>query len=239
MTTDTKYDDQCAPRKLVVILNGRYGVMLRDNPGHECPDGQDHCTDCPDILVFAAEVHCHQYKINGQDWHGRKHHLLGVASSMSRYLSDYGLSGGKTFEVDLRKVSFLKDVKPHAAISLPFPDNIYAHRLTDFAFRDGASAGPHYVSIPGALVFEYDSSISPRIYPDDISPIDSGMGFDYFYIFAGPGAGMNDDDLHHARSAWSQFTKHFDGLTCELFGATICNCGESANIATQPASLMR
>src|SRR5271166_920234 len=161
----TNQSEDSEYNKLLVIMNGPFGVVLRDVPGHIHHRNHSNCPDCPDVLVFAADVHDHIYTINGADWSGTDHPLDGVDSSHdgNRYLWDYGLSGGRAFELDHRKFKMDPSCEPHAAICLPFPDRIYPHRNMDIAFRDGTNPGPHFGSVAGALVFEYNNWHDPMV----------------------------------------------------------------------------
>jgi hypothetical protein len=218
-----------------------FGVMLRDVPGHKKHVGGEHRSCCPDVLVFAANVHDHITTINGHPWNYRRiRHLDGVPGATRRTLLDYGLANGKVFEMDARKFQLDSSIRPQAAISVPFPDFIYPHRPMDIAFRDGTDAGPHHAAVPGALVFQYDAWTQPVIKPDNIRPTHSikdgcGRQPDYFFLYAGlKDPDFPDERLIHARHAWCQFTRHWKGMCFELFGAVAC---EPVIDTTDPAGI--
>ena len=235
-----KQDRDVESGKLLVIMNGPFGIALRDAPGHPHHPHKTRCPKCPDVLVFAADVHDHEYAINRRPWLGTKHHLEGVNSSHdhNRCLSDFGLAGGRVVELDTRTLTFNGSCAPHASVNLPFPDRIHLHRLMDFAYRTGSDPGPHYGAVPGALVFQYDSWTDPVILPDRIKPNRLRIPCEcdptihqsvrYFFLFAGPTSPAADETLKHSRHAWLQFARHFKDLTFEMFGATVCECVSQA-----------
>jgi hypothetical protein len=233
---NTKYEKPTG-RKLLVILNGPFGVALLDDDMHSSHHGDQQLIG-GSVLVYAADVPEHVCTINRQPWQGTDHALQCVESDpKKRTLLDYGLANGRVFEVDFRRYTFNGRRLPLAGISLPFPNFIYPHRLIDIAFRDGVSAGPHHAGVPTALVLEYRDFTSPIVRPDNIGPLpgqELDIEFDFFYLYAGPKDDSSDDNLTHARHAWFQFTRNWKGLTCELFGATMC---DPANSVKDPAGL--
>lgn len=208
-------DDSCADKRVLVIINGTFGTAFRKG-----------VRVASDVVIFTPVVDDHQYTINNEPFDG-EFRLHGVQSSPNRCLQDYDLEG-RVFTIDTKQYPIDPTVKPHAWIYLGYPKHIVPHRMFNFAFRDGATAGPHVSAVPCALVMEYSTDSPQNVFATGpcgrVDPQPFGDNQYCFYLLAGGLGDRNDDYLIHARNAWRQFASHCDGLSCEIFAAMECDC---------------
>ncbi|HEY4933113.1 MAG TPA: hypothetical protein VII23_16225 [Terriglobales bacterium] len=201
---------------VLVIVNGTFGTAFRKGVG----------TVPSDVVVFTPFVDDHIYTINDQEFKG-VFALNNIPSSPNRTLEDYSLNG-RVFTVDTIQTPLDPHVPPYGRITLPYPNYIIPHRIFDFAYRDGSTAGPHLWAVPCALVLAYKITADPSTIfvsgPNGrIDPIPFAGNPYCFFLRAGGIADMDGPFLAHARNAWRQFRGHCNGLTCEMFTATQCD----------------
>jgi hypothetical protein len=204
---------------LLVSVNGTFGTAFRKGVKGAKSD----------IVVFTPNVEGHDYWINHVKFDG-SYQLHGAPCSPNRSLLDYDLDG-RVFSVDTLKYPVDKNVTPQGWMQIPYPDFIIPHRLLNIAFRDGATAGPHGCNIPGAVLFCYEIKTDTEVWvsgqgqeipPTPLNPLPN---YPNIYIYSLVASGPDDEaqSLTHARDAWSQFSSHCNGLSCELFLVTECN----------------
>jgi hypothetical protein len=214
------HEDAVTSDRVLVIVNGTFGTAFRKGVGV-----------ASDVVIFTPVVDDHTYTINGDSFEG-EFHLKGVKSSPNRCLHDYDLDG-RVFTVDTKQNPVNPAVKPHGWICLGYPNHIIPHRLFNFAFRDGATPGPHVSAVPCALVLEYSLAGKPKDVAVTgrrarIAPQCFAKNKYCFYLRAGGTADKDDQYLVHARNAWRQFAGHCNGLSCEIFAAMECDCDKKA-----------
>lgn len=208
---DSKLSGQCKsgtpipcqkPGGTIFIINGNFILGFRAS----------------DMVLLAPRTNHHEYHLGNCTLSDPTSNLtLVVTDSGPMTIEDYGLTRTALI-LDYVDNKFDSGKTPAVSIVLPYPKNIYAHRLLDIAF-DAKPTPVLLNGISGALALEYDVGAAPTITSlSGFAPVCSNGGYIVFFT-AGPNAQALGEPSVHAKDAWKGLKSHFQALPLSLFAS--------------------
>lgn len=144
--------------------------------------------------------------------------LTNVLGSKRRNIGSYQGLRTHVLAFDAVATQFDTDTPGSVQVTLPYPNEIWAHRLMDVAFETPAAILRRGVA--AALVLKYmpdPKTYKPTTFDNDNNkPYLSSCASLPYYLFNFL-FGADDDSAGHARMAWQGVTDHFGDLQYALF----------------------
>ena len=185
-----------------VVLNGSFGLEFADT-----------------LICFLPLIGGHVYSIDNYPLNTDPNYnleLKGIKPQGKTSLFEYQ-AYGLVYLPEGRGFPYDPTVVPHVKLSLPYPAEIYPHRLFNIGVRTGVNSvieGP----FAGALVLSYPPGDAPSI--QGIQGYNATLVNNQYYKVAiraynpTPGPTMTPDS--HAHMSWAGLSTHFKGMNSEL-----------------------
>ncbi|HEY4933112.1 MAG TPA: hypothetical protein VII23_16220 [Terriglobales bacterium] len=184
-----------------VILNGTFGLVFSKSG----------------LTYFSPKVDDHQYRLDNYDLGkmGVSSLNLNVAGSApgTRTAGSYDDLLGFYYSPNDDKFYYNKNVIPKVQLTLPFPTQIYPHRLLGISINRIATI-PAAIAIngrAGALVLRYEVTSGAPFAPtvDEIRNYKASIVNNHYQILVTASATTNMSSDEHARMAWTALAQHF------------------------------
>lgn len=190
-----------APLPTYVILNGIFGLRFRDS----------------DLLCFLPEVTGHNYRIDEyDDLCSPGPHPMSLTGPASTYHPlFYYVAAGNVYVPGSDGFQFDPSAPNRLELSLPYPIQIYAHRLLDIDVSTAPGRTSKKKRVAGALVLEYAAGPPPNI-PQISHYVPDGRTGYYQVLVAAYNPDTTMNPLNHARQSWSSMAAHFHGMNWTL-----------------------